>query len=146
MICHIVGMLRFCGSFFVTDLYVGIGSNKTIKELKDRKTVNPRQERLYMVKALKAVKDTCINSRSGLLDFIDDLKSFVLIFSLSTLMDIQLKKRNLLKKNRHENILLVSVFYERFINSYTTSLREVCTIPYRWDLAGGLVILTLLCE
>lgn len=39
------------------DLYVGIGSDKTINELKARKTINSDAERLYMVKSLKAVKD-----------------------------------------------------------------------------------------
>ena len=39
------------------DLYVGIGSDATIYQLKSRKTINTEDERLYMVKALKAVKD-----------------------------------------------------------------------------------------
>ena len=39
------------------DLYVGIGSDKTIYELKARKTINTEAERLYMVKALRVVKD-----------------------------------------------------------------------------------------
>jgi cytidyltransferase-like protein len=51
------------------DLYVGIGSDKTIKDLKARKTINTEAERLYMVKSLKAVKDAWVNSGSGLLDF-----------------------------------------------------------------------------
>ena len=33
------------------DLYVGIGSDKTIYELKARKTINTEAERLYMVSA-----------------------------------------------------------------------------------------------
>ena len=38
------------------DLYVGIGSDRTIAELKARKTINSDAERLYMVSALKSVK------------------------------------------------------------------------------------------
>ena len=34
------------------DLYVGIGSDKTIHELKARKTIHTEDERLYMVRAL----------------------------------------------------------------------------------------------
>ena len=56
------------------DLYVGIGSDKTIFELKARKTVNTDAERLYMVKALRVVKDAWINSGSGLLDFEKELR------------------------------------------------------------------------
>ena len=50
------------------DLYVGIGSDATILELKNRKTVNAEQERLYMVKAIRYVKDAFINSGSGIMD------------------------------------------------------------------------------
>ena len=51
------------------DLYVGIGSDQTILELKGRKTVNNEHERLYMVKAVRYVKDAWINSGSGIMDF-----------------------------------------------------------------------------
>ena len=37
------------------DLYVGLGSDKTIFELKGRKTINNDAERLYMVKAIRYV-------------------------------------------------------------------------------------------
>ena len=38
------------------DLYVGIGSDSTIQDLKNRKTINTEQERLYMVKSIRYVK------------------------------------------------------------------------------------------
>ena len=46
------------------DLYVGIGSDKTIFELKARKTINTDAERSYMVKYIRVVKDAWINSGS----------------------------------------------------------------------------------
>ena len=55
------------------DLYVGIGSDKTIHELKARKTIHTEDERLYMVRALKSVKEAWVNSGSGVLDFVEDL-------------------------------------------------------------------------
>lgn len=58
------------------DLYVGIGSDKTIMELKNRKTINPENERLYMVKSIRYVKDAWINSGSGIMDFAEDLEKF----------------------------------------------------------------------
>ena len=67
------------------DLYVGIGSDKTISELKARKTINSDAERLYMVRSLKAVKDAWINSGSGLLDFLNELNA----------ADSRLKKKTL---------------------------------------------------
>ena len=35
------------------DLYVGLGSDRTVFELKGRRNINNEQERLYMVKALR---------------------------------------------------------------------------------------------
>ena len=51
------------------DLYVGLGSDQTIWGLKARKTINNNAERLYMVKAIKFVKDAWINSGNGIMDF-----------------------------------------------------------------------------
>ncbi len=53
------------------DLYVGIGSDSTIENLKKRKTVYSEKERLYMVKAIRYVTDAFINAGSGMMDFID---------------------------------------------------------------------------
>ena len=52
------------------DLYVGIGSDATIQELKSRKTVCSEQERLYMVKAIRYVTEAYINRGSGMMDFV----------------------------------------------------------------------------
>lgn len=56
------------------DLYVGIGSDKSIEQLKGRKTINTQEERLYMVKAIRYVKDAWINSGIGMNDFFNDLQ------------------------------------------------------------------------
>ena len=55
------------------DLYVGVGSDRTFGELKGRQPVCSEQERLYMVKAVRHVKDAFINSGSGILDFLAEL-------------------------------------------------------------------------
>ncbi len=39
------------------DLYIALGSDKTIVELKGRPPVNPEEERLFMIKQLKCVTD-----------------------------------------------------------------------------------------
>ncbi len=51
------------------DLYVGIGSDATVMELKNRKPVYSERERLYMVKAIRYVTDAYINTGSGKIDF-----------------------------------------------------------------------------
>ncbi|MDE7388044.1 MAG: adenylyltransferase/cytidyltransferase family protein, partial [Muribaculaceae bacterium] len=53
------------------DLYVGIGSDATVMELKQRHTVYSEQERLYMVKAIRYVTDAYINQGHGMLDFVE---------------------------------------------------------------------------
>src|SRR5690349_8277408 len=56
------------------DLYVGIGSDQTIKQLKGRYPVNTQDERKYMLSALRHVKTAFINRGSGIMDFVEDLR------------------------------------------------------------------------
>ena len=55
------------------DLYVGIGSDATYLEYKHRKPMFPQEERLFMVRNIKAVKEAYINAGSGVIDFIPTL-------------------------------------------------------------------------
>ena len=52
------------------DLYVGIGSDATILDYKHHKTVYSEQERLFMVKSIRYVKDAFINAGNGVMDFV----------------------------------------------------------------------------
>ena len=55
------------------DLYVGIGSDATYLEYKHRKPMFPQEERLFMVRNIKSVKEAYINEGSGVIDFIPTL-------------------------------------------------------------------------
>ena len=55
------------------DLYVGIGSDETYLEYKHCKPMFPQEERLFMVKSIKYVKDAYINSGSGVIDYVPTL-------------------------------------------------------------------------
>ena len=55
------------------DLYVGIGSDATYLEYKHRKPMFPEQERLFMVKAIRYVKDAYVNQGDGVIDFLPTL-------------------------------------------------------------------------
>jgi cytidyltransferase-like protein len=59
------------------ELYVAIGSDKTVRELKERETINTEAERLYIVNAIKFVKKAFISSGSGMLDFEPELRKIV---------------------------------------------------------------------
>lgn len=119
------------------DLYVGIGSDKTIADLKARKTVNSDAERLYMVKALKVVKDAWINSGDGLLDFLNELKTLQPdIFFVNTDGHTPAKEQ-LCKELGIEYVVSKRIPHGNLPARSTTALRQECRIPYRIDLAGG---------
>ena len=55
------------------ELYVGIGSDATYLEYKHRKPMFPQEERLFMVKSVRYVKDAYVNEGSGVIDFLPTL-------------------------------------------------------------------------
>lgn len=120
------------------DLYVGIGSDKTILELKNRKTVYSEKERLYMVKAIRYVTDAYINPGSGMLDFLDTLdlvKPDVFVVNSDGGSDL---KRNLCQERGIEYVELERVPDAGLDARSTTSLRSNVKshLPYRIDIAG----------
>src|ERR1035437_51460 len=119
------------------DLYVGIGSDKTINSLKARKTVNSDAERLYMVKALKVVKDAWINKGGGLLDFLDELKVLHPDIFFVNADGHTPDKENLCREMGIEYIVSKRIPHGNLPARSTTALRKECKIPYRIDLAGG---------
>lgn len=120
------------------DLYVGIGSDATIEELKKRKTIYSEKERLYMVKAIRYVKDAYINRGSGMLDFLDTLDIVmpdVFVVNSDGGSD---QKRELCKQRGIEYIELQRTPDAGLEARSTTSLRTNVKshLPYRIDIAG----------
>lgn len=119
------------------DLYVGIGSDETIKELKGRYPVNTQAERKYMLDALKHVKASFINRGCGMMDFLEEMKQlrpdvFVVNDEGNTS-----SKQKLCQELGVDYIVLRRLPRENLPARSTTSLRKECWIPYRIDLAGG---------
>lgn len=120
------------------DLYVGIGSDRTIEELKHRKTVYSEKERLYMVKAVRYVTDAYINAGSGMLDFLDTLdrvRPDVFVVNSDGGSE---QKRRLCAERGIEYVELERVPDAGLEARSTTSLRTGVKshLPYRVDLAG----------
>lgn len=120
------------------DLYVGIGSDATIRDLKHRKTVCSEKERLYMVKAIRYVTDAYINRGSGIMDFVDTMDSVkpdIFVVNSDGGSDA---KRELCRSRGIEYIELERVPDEGLEARSTTDLRRTvrCALPYRVDLAG----------
>jgi cytidyltransferase-like protein len=119
------------------DVYVGLGSDETVLELRGRKTINKNSERLYMVKALRFVKEAWINAGSGLLDFdkeIRELKPDIFFINEDGYTPDKLA---LCKELGIELVVSKRIPTKGLPVRSTTALRSECRIPFRLDLAGG---------
>lgn len=127
------------------DLYVGIGSDSTYLEYKHRRPMFPEDERLFMVKAVKYVKDACINQGSGIIDFLpslDEIKPNILVVNAEGGSEA---KRQLCAERGMEYIELQRTPHEGLQARSSSSLKAQMTeessveshgIPTRLDLAG----------
>ncbi len=120
------------------ELYVGIGSDATIRELKKRDTVYSETERLYMVKSIRYVKDAFINPGSGMMDFVetvDMVRPDIFVVNEDGGSEA---KRRFCEERGIEYVVLQRVPEKGLEARSTTSIRKnVCSqLPYRLDLAG----------
>lgn len=120
------------------DLYVGIGSDATIEQLKNRKTVYSERERLYMVKAIRYVTDAYINPGSGLMDFVETVERVKPDIFVVNSDGGSAVKQEFCRQRGIEYVELERVPEAGLEARSTTSLRrEACShLPYRLDLAG----------
>jgi cytidyltransferase-like protein len=118
------------------DLYVGLGSDKTIYDLKGRRTINAEDERLYMLHALSCVHDVKINKGSGILDFLGDMKILNPDVFIVNEDGHTPEKEQICKDLGIEYKVLKRIPYRNLPARSTTSLRKETSMPYRIDLAG----------
>jgi len=119
------------------DLYVGIGSDRTINDLKGRRTINGERERLYMIRSLKYVKDAWVNKGSGLLDFEDELCQLRPDIFFVNEDGYTPDKKRLCDELGIELVVSRRIPVNGLPPRSTSALRSECHIPYRLDLAGG---------
>ena len=119
------------------DLYVGIGSDKTYLGYKHRKTIYSEQERLFMVKSIRYVKDAYINAGSGVMDFVptlDIVKPDVFVVNSDGGSP---EKRRICEERGIEYIELHRDPHEGLTARSSTDLKKTeSQIPTRLDLAG----------
>lgn len=120
------------------DLYVGLGSDATIAALKGRGTINSEQERLYMVKSVRYVKDAFINTGNGIMDFKEDIRKLN-----PDVFVVNEDGYSPTKKALCDELGIDLKILERIPDAglpvrSTTSIRQsdICRLPYRIDLAG----------
>ncbi len=119
------------------DLYVALGSDKTVFKLKGRLPVNNEQERLFMVQSVGCVKQAFISKGSGMLDFqaeFQEIHPDLLIVNEDGNLP---EKRQLCEEFGVEYKILKREPYQDLSPRSTTALRQVITMPFRIDLAGG---------
>lgn len=119
------------------DLYVGIGSDETILHYKGHRTLYNEQDRLFMVKAIRYVKDAYINAGSGIMDFIptvDMLKPDILVVNEDGASEL---KRQFCMERGMEYVVLKRDPHDGLEAHSSTAIKEqLCRIPTRLDLAG----------
>lgn len=119
------------------DLYVALGSDATVYDLKGRLPVNNEHERLYMMQAVHCVKSAFVSGGSGMLDFVDELRQIKPdIFVVNADGNIP-QKAALCAAEGIEYIVLERTPHAELPPRSTTMLRKVEQMPYRIDLAGG---------
>jgi len=119
------------------DVYVALGSDQTVRELKGRAPVNTQSERKYMLEALRHVKACLISSGSGLMNFVAELKRVKPDIFLVNEDGNTLAKAELCEQLGIEYRVSKRIPQANLPVRSTTSLRKECRIPYRLDLAGG---------
>lgn len=119
------------------DLYVGIGSDKTILGYKHHKTFYPEKERLFMVKSIRYVKDAFINEGSGIMDFvptIEKVKPDVFVVNADGSND---EKRRFCEDHGIAYVVLQRTPAEGLTPRSSTDIKQsTCQLPTRLDLAG----------
>lgn len=119
------------------DLYVGIGSDKTIEALKGHKTMYSEQERLFMVQAIRYVKQAYINQGDGYLDFLHTLDIVHPDCLVVNEDGDREDKRQLCRERGMEYIVLKREPGEGLEARSSTSLKQsLSQLPTRLDLAG----------
>jgi len=119
------------------DLYVGIGSDATILGYKHHKTVYSEQERLFMVKSIRYVKEAYINAGDGILDFLptlDIVKPDILVVNSDGGNE---DKKRVCAERGIEYVVLERVPQAGLKARSSTDLKRTeSQIPTRLDLAG----------
>lgn len=113
------------------ELHVGLGSDKTIYDLKGRQPINSEEERLFMIDALECVSRVSINRGIGLLDFIDDLTVIKPEIFIVNEDGNTLEKERICQSLGIEYKVLKRIPHSNMPPRSTNTL-----IPYRIDLAG----------
>jgi cytidyltransferase-like protein len=118
-------------------LYVCIGSDANVNNLKGKFPVNNEQERKYMLEAVRHVHHCRVNRGWGIMDFSDEMDEIRPDVFVVNEDGHTPEKENLCGKLGVEYKVLKRIPHAGLPVRSTTALRTECRIPFRIDLAGG---------
>lgn len=119
------------------DLYVGIGSDATYLEYKHRPTVYPEQERLFMVRSIRYVKEAYINQGLGVMDFVPTLDIVHPDIFVVNSDGASPEKERVCRERGIQYVVLERTPQAGLQARSSTELKaDTCQLPTRLDLAG----------
>jgi cytidyltransferase-like protein len=119
------------------DVYVSVGSDRTVFDLKGRPPVNTEEERLYMLQSLGSVKQAFISSGTGMLDFVEEFRRIRPDIFIVNVDGNLPDKRRLSEEYGAEYLVLERTPHGGLAARSSTALRSLVTMPFRIDVAGG---------
>jgi cytidyltransferase-like protein len=119
------------------DLYVSLGRDENLLNLKGKKPVFSENERLYIVRSVKYVYDAFLASGAGMLDFEPDIKRLKPDIFIVNSDGHTPEKENLCKELGVEYIVLERIPEPGLPARSSSGTKREMRFPYRLCLAGG---------
>jgi cytidyltransferase-like protein len=119
------------------DVYVAVGSDRTVFDLKGRPPVNNEEERLYMLQSLGCVKQAFISRGSGMLDFVEEFKQIHPDLFIVTVDGNLPAKRRLCEEMGVRYLVIERTAHTGLAPRSSADMRAIVTMPFRIDVAGG---------
>ncbi|MBN2103523.1 adenylyltransferase/cytidyltransferase family protein [bacterium] len=118
-------------------LYVSVGTDQNIRNLKGKSPTFSQEERLYMVNAVRYVHQAFLSSGSGILDYKPDLiRLRPEVFIVNSDGHTEEKER-LCSENGVEYIVLDRIPEPGLTDQASSEIKKDLRLPYRICLAGG---------
>jgi cytidyltransferase-like protein len=119
------------------DLYVSVGRDDNLFNLKGKKPYFSEEERLYIVKSIRYVSEAFLASGSGMLDFEPDLKRIRPDIFLVNYDGSTPEKEKLCRQLGIEYIVLERIPEPGLPARSSSGSKKELRFPYRLCLAGG---------
>jgi cytidyltransferase-like protein len=119
------------------DLYVSIGRDDNLLQLKGKRPYFSEEERLFIVKSIKYVSEAFLASGSGMLDFEPDLKRIKPDILLVNYDGHTTDKERLCMENGIEYVVLERIPEMGLPARSSSGTKKEMRFPYRLCLAGG---------